>query len=245
MQLQDGDEKEKWARTIQRWRKPCLPRPCLTVLLVTGVVILTGIWPIIDFTTKLIVVDEITVKEVSNCTIVTKFLSGPCERKTLEECSQCEGIVKNYTVVKDTLVKCRIRSSPFNITQIKKIWIWHHLQDIIYIGPGEKLGCYMDKQEDIIMPNKETQIIPTPLAPTDRGTQRIKRGMYDPKRAFQRNCDKYYTRNKYTMYETPKKLWDPISWINWFNISIRLGETTEGISIYSRGLRTLYTDNNR
>ncbi|XDV21811.1 hypothetical protein PO909_026831 [Leuciscus waleckii] len=84
MQLQDGDEREKWARTIQRWRKPCLPRPCLTVLLVTGVVILTGIWPIIDFTTKLIVVDEITVKEVSNCTIVTKFFSGPCERKTLE-----------------------------------------------------------------------------------------------------------------------------------------------------------------
>jgi len=114
-----------------------LPRPFLVVL-VTGLMILTGIWPLINFTTKLIVVDEITVREVSNCTIATKFFEGPCERKTLEECSKCEEIVKNYTVGENTIVKCRVRTNPFNITQKRKIWIWHKIQGIEYIGPGEK-----------------------------------------------------------------------------------------------------------
>jgi len=107
--------------------------------------ILTGIWPLINFTTKLIVVDEITVREVSNCTIATKFFEGPCERKTLEECSKCEEIVKNYTVGENTIVKCRVRTNPFNITQKKKnldlaqdtrnriYWTWRKNTDVTRI----------------------------------------------------------------------------------------------------------------
>lgn len=240
MQLQDGDEREEWARKLQQWMKPCLPRPCLVVMLAIGIVIITGIWPLIDFTTQLMVVDEITIREVANCTIETRFIFGSCEQRTLEECSRCEEIVKNYTVGKNILVKCRTRTNIFNITQRKKIWIWHKMQGIEYIGPGEKHGCYQEHQKEIIMETREPQIVPTPLTPANGGPQIEKWGLYNPKRNFQRNCAKYYTRNKYTMYETPKKMWDPFSWIKWYNESTRIGETTEGISRYSRRLRTLY-----
>lgn len=61
------------------------------------------------------------------------------------------------------------------------------MQGIEYIGPGEKHGCYQVHQEEIIMKNREPQIVPTPLAPANGGSQKEKWGLYNPKRNFQRN----------------------------------------------------------
>lgn len=53
---------------------------------------LAGIWPLIDFATQLIVVDQSYVQEVE-----IKVLN--CKKSTLEKCSQCTEIVEKYTVI--------------------------------------------------------------------------------------------------------------------------------------------------
>lgn len=101
MKLDDGDKRENWARTMEKWKEPCLLKPVLWVMLVIVTITLAGIWPLADFATQLIVVDQIYVQEVANRTIVNiKVLN--CKKSTLEECSKCTEIVGKHKIGNST-----------------------------------------------------------------------------------------------------------------------------------------------
>ncbi len=53
MKLDDGDKRENLAKKMKKWKELCLPKPVLLVTLVIKTITLAGIWPLVDFATKL------------------------------------------------------------------------------------------------------------------------------------------------------------------------------------------------
>ncbi len=221
-------------KKFKKWKEPCLPKPVLLVTLVIRTITLQGY--------GLIVVDQIYIQEVANCTIVEiKVLN--CKKSTLEECSQCTEIVGKYTKGTNTMVKCRLRREIFNITQIRKTWIWHRKSGIEYVGPGEKHGCYQTHQEHVKIDNREYKVDPTRVSVTARNTE-IKNKpvtkLQNSMLVFEGECQKYITKNKYKMYETPVKLKDPFPWINWHSKTNRTAKVILKPGTYSGQMKTLY-----
>ncbi len=76
--------------------------------------------------------------------------------------------------------------------------------------------------------NREYKVDPTRVSITARKTE-IKNKpvtkLQNPMLVFEGECQKYITKNKYTMYETPVKLKDPFPWINWHSKTNRTAKS--------------------
>lgn len=109
----------------------------------------------------------------------------------------------------------------------QKKLIWHRKSGIEYVGPGEKHGCYQTQQEHVKIDNREYKMDPTQERITIRKTEMKKKPitkLQNPELVFEGECQKYFTKNKYTMYETLVK--DPFPQINFHS---KTNRTAKGI----------------